>query len=72
MGLEYEFQILCRFDVFVHILKEFLWGYTGIYLSGSYISVSQHFADGLYRDTVFECPLIPTFILMLVKHHFRA
>ena len=55
MGLEYEFQILCRFDVFVHILKEFLWGYTGIYLSGSYISVSQHFADGLYRDTVFEC-----------------
>ena len=40
MVLEYEFQILCRLDVFVHILKEFLRGHTGIYLSGSYISVS--------------------------------
>ena len=55
MVLEYEFQILCRLDVFVHILKEFLRGHTGIYLGSPYICVSQHLADCLYRNTVFEC-----------------
>lgn len=54
MELENEFQILCRLDVSVHILKEFLWGYTGIDLGRPNIGVSQHLADGFYRDTVFK------------------
>lgn len=52
--LQYEFQILCRFDIFVHILEEFLWGNLRVSLSSLQIRMSQHLADGFYGHSCFQ------------------
>ena len=53
-GLKNKFQIAGCLDEPVHVLEQSLRSYTGIYLGGLYVGVSQHFADGLYRHSLLE------------------
>ena len=53
-GLKNKFQIAGCLDEPVHILEQSLRSYTGIYLGGLYVGVSQHFADGLDRHSFLE------------------